>query len=338
MKVAIGMLAYNEEAGIAETLNHLREQDLWCTAETSCTLHVVVNGSTDRTVEVAGDALSGFPVPTEVHDVKRAGKANAWNCFVHELTPSDVDVFLLIDADILLPQPHALRAMIEALEHHPQAVASVDEPVKVMPGAPESGSRARLSQAASDLAAAGPPKLCGQLYAARASALREIFLPEPLLVEDGFIKAMLTTDAFRSEEIHGRLVRAPGVAHTYEGETSLGAWIRHEKRILLGTLCNLILFEQSRQWREEGKEPGDELRREMEADADWFRKRIATDLGRGGRHRRLGILLSVPWRQLRHRKGMAKVKALPAVLIRTGLTLLVMIGASRDLRQHRLDW
>jgi glycosyltransferase involved in cell wall biosynthesis len=191
MNICLGVLAHNEKSGIKATLDDVLKQDLWSLNDHRFHLLVIVNGSTDETATIAKEKLKNSNIIAEVVEVERPGKANAWNRLVHELAAVDTDLFFLADADIRLPQPEALRVMLETLEAHPQAVAVVDVPVKDLAGKDKKGAVARLSLSASDLASAGPPKLCGQLYAARAEAMRKIFLPEPMLVEDGFIKAML---------------------------------------------------------------------------------------------------------------------------------------------------
>lgn len=337
MNICLGMMAHNEERGIGDTLADVRRQDLWQMLDGEASLVVVVNGSTDRTAERARAALDGFAVPHRVVVLEQAGKANAWNQFVHSLAPAASELLILADADIRLPQPDTLRALVEALAAQPEVVAAVDHPVKDLVGGKGSRVRDRLSLSASVLAAAGPPKLCGQLYAARAGALRAIFLPEPMLVEDGFIKAMLVTDGFTRPENESRLVRAAGAYHVFEAETSLDSVYRHEKRILIGTLCNILLFEKARSLAGEGIAVGDWMRRQTGSDPDWFR-RLIREHGRRVPWRRIGIMLPVPWRQLRQCRGAAAWKALPGALARTLLNLAVAAGAAGDLRRGHLRW
>lgn len=338
MKIRLGILAYNEEASIGRTLDGLSSQDLWNNPQHECGLLIIVNGTTDRTVEIAETHLKEFPVPGEVKDIPEPGKENAWNKLIHEYCPDDTEILILADADIVLDQPHALRTLVEALENHPEAVASVDEPIKSDTGLQPGGAKARLSQSASALATAGPPKLCGQLYAARMSALQKIFLPEPMLVEDGFIKAMFCTNAFTEPDTPDRLVRAEGIVHFYEAETGLKGWIKHEKRILLGTLCNILLFEKAESLVQKGEAVGQAFEAETATNPSWFRDLIQKRLGPQAPNRRLGILLPVPWRQMKHLPFKKRLKSLPAACIRTALNLLVMREAAKDLKQNKLAW
>ncbi len=337
MKICLGVLAHNEETNIAATLGDLIKQDLWRCPEHHPGLLVVVNGSTDRTADLARQILSGSGISHEVVELTVAGKANAWNRFVHELSPADADVLILADADIRLPQSDALRRLVQALTEHPEAFAAVDQPVKDIALHTDQGLRGRLSVAASALANSGPISLCGQLYAARATPLRRIFLPEPMLVEDGFIRAMLLTEGFSKPEDIGRLVRAEGVYHIFEAEMRATTVFRHEKRILIGTVSNLLLFDQARALAGDGVAVGDWLRARTQEDPDWFRKLIRERLGNWGGPR-IGVMIPVPLGQLRQMRGAAFWRAVPGAAARVALNLVVAAGAAIDLRLGRLRW
>jgi len=337
MKICIGILAYNEERGIAATLADLLEQDLWGMPGMETRLHVVVNGSRDQTAAVARQALAASPSAAccEVHDLEQAGKANAWNRFVHAFSPADTDIFLLADADIRLPQIQALRSMVETLLAHAEAAACVDEPRKDFERVRMHPLMRRLSAAASAAALRGPPKLCGQLYAARAEALRRIFLPEPLLVEDGFIKAMLVTDGFSGPEQSGRLVRAPGIHHLYEPERSRKAVFLHEKRILIGSLCNFRLFDLVRPVAGRGEPVGAWLRARTEQNPEWFRTFLQEQFQKGSPHvRQVWTMVFAPLRSLKH----GGLTSLPIALIRVAASIPVGLAARRDLKSGTLTW
>ena len=337
MNVCLGVLAHNEEDRIGATLGDLINQDLWTQAGVNASIWVVVNGSSDRTAQRAREALVRAPCHSQVVELEIAGKANAWNQFVHQFSPPEAEALVLVDADIRIPQHDALSRMLLALQEAPLSLAAVDQPVKDLALRGDKGLASRLSVSASELAASGPPKLCGQLYLARAQALRAIFLPEPMLVEDGFIKAMLVTEGFSQPEDIRRLVRADGVYHVYEAETRMSALFRHEKRILIGTLTNLLLFDLARDLARQGIQVGEWYRAKSASDPQWFRRLIRERLGRWGGSR-IGIMVPVPFRQLLQCKGMVFWRALPGALARFLLNLGVAIGAAMDLRGGRLQW
>jgi len=337
MKVCLGILAHNEEDRIGTTLGDLIKQDLWTQPGIEAILWVVVNGARDRTLQRAQEALAQAACEHHVVELEIASKANAWNHFVHQLSSPEAEVLVLLDADIRIPQRDALSRMLSALQETPRALAAVDQPVKDLALRGDKGIVGHLSLSASELAASGPPKLCGQLYLARAPALRAIYLPEPMLVEDGFIKAMLVTEGFSQPEDLGRLVRAEGVYHLYEAVTQLGPLFRHEKRILIGTLANLLLFEQAYTLALQGLRVGDWLRAQSASNPDWFRQLIRDQLGRWG-GARIGIMIPVPLRQLRECRGAVFWRALPGAMARLVLNSVVALGAAVDLRRGRLRW
>jgi hypothetical protein len=338
MKGCLGILAHNEEGRISRTVEDVLQQSIWTQPNFDAEIIVIVNGSSDATAREVRDALSTTPIPHQVIELERPGKANAWNQLIHEFAHMETDIFILADADIRLPDPDTLKKLVDELTAHPHAVAAVDLPVKDLSLQSRKGLGTRMSLSASELAHAGPPKLCGQLYAARASALRGIFLPEPLLVEDGWIKAMLTTCNFSKPENSTLLVRPAGTYHLYEAETKLSSIYRHEKRIFIGTLCNFLLFEKAKALVAAGQSPGQALQQESFENPDWFRDLIQEKLGKRLSRKDLQHLVCTPLRQLRSLNTSSALKKLPAALVRTTFNFGVAVGAVHDLKKGKIRW
>lgn len=342
--ISIGIMAHNEERVIAATLEDLLGQDIFSGQDQQVEILVLVNGSTDRTANIARQVLAEKAGPgcgaARVLEIARAGKANAWNEFVHGHSFADADTLICMDADIRLPQADTLTRLVSALEEHPESLAAVDEPVKSIAQNQRQRHdlRRQLSLAAAQAARAGPPKLCGQLYAARADALRRIVLPEPMLVEDGFIKAMLATDGFSRPERDDALVRAPGAFHLFEAETRLAGIFRHEKRIVMGTVCNIILFAHLRRCVAQGRDAAAVIREGMAADANWFRRLIAENMRTPQRRADLLNMVLLPLRQWQGLGPGRSATGLAAALVRTVLTVPVAWAARRDLRRNVLHW
>lgn len=341
-KVSMGILAHNEEQTLPLLLEDLVLQDLMAGNTADLEVLIVVNGSGDRTAEVAGETISRLDPDRRndfrVLEIARAGKANAWNRFVHEYSDPGADVLVCMDADIRLPEKNTISLLLQALDDNPGALAAVDEPVKSFALKKRKNIRQQLSVAASGLSASGPPKLCGQLYAARAKALKDIILPEPLLVEDGFIKAMLTTEGFSRPERHDALVRAGGAYHLFEAETRLIDIFRHEKRIIMGTVCNLILFEYLRQ---NVVSPGDTARlisRNNLEDQDWLRKLIAEKMKFSLRYKNMFNIVVLPLRQWRIAGPGPDLRGFMAAAARTLFNIPVSAAAWVDLGRDRLRW
>lgn len=337
MKSSLGILAHNEEMGIAATLADLWKQT-WLKTGADTEVLCVVNGSRDRTAEVARGFFEAHPLPgttARVIEIEKAGKANAWNEYVHHLSAADAGLLFLVDADIGLPAPDTLERLAAALQNHPAATVSVDQPVKDLALRGDAGMTARLSKAAADLAAAGPPKLCGQLYAARAEALRRIRVPEGLLVEDGFIKAMLLTDNLRIPEDLSRIVRAEGAWHVFEAEAKISTLLRHERRILIGTVMNILLFGELQKAAAHGEDIAEGIRVRNARSSDWVSREI------GGRWRDIWgatvrETVGLPLKQWR--QAGRPFRLLPGVLARAAFNALAAVSAGRELRRRRFEW
>ena len=77
-------------------------------------------------------------------------------------------------------------------------------------------------------------------YAARTDSLSDILLPNPCLVEDGFLAACLVTGLFEHEPDEELVLAAPDVFHRYEERSELtrllqpqrapGGWDGDERR------------------------------------------------------------------------------------------------------------
>lgn len=342
-KISIGMLAHNEEAVITATIDDLCAQDLLADPAAAVEIIIVVNGSTDRTAELARARLAawganpGHPCRARVEEVERAGKANAWNLLVHHYADPAAAILICLDADIRLPQTDLFSRLLRALRQQPEAVAAVDQPVKSFTVRQHLTPGERLSAAAGDQALLGPAKLCGQLYAARLPALRRITLPEPLLVEDGFIKAMLTTDGLSRPERADALVRAPGAFHLFEAETGLAQLFCHERRIILGTLGNIILFHYLRRLRIHcGEEPGEAVRRLRAADPDWLVNLLRRQAWSARRLGDIGEMTALPLRQWW--RGQRTPFGLVAALARSLLSLVAGLSAWWQLGRGVLRW
>src|SRR5438067_6657911 len=113
--LAIAVLAHNEERRIGACLASLAE------APAEAAVHVVVNGSTDRTAALARAAAQGRR-RWFVHVYPEGGKARSWNRFLfRELAAfSPVHVFVDGDAEVA---PGSVEALVAALAGDPNANA-----------------------------------------------------------------------------------------------------------------------------------------------------------------------------------------------------------------------
>ncbi|HMO69191.1 MAG TPA: glycosyltransferase family A protein, partial [Novosphingobium sp.] len=159
-------------------------------------VHVVVNGSTDRTAQIART----FPVT--VHDWAQGGKARSWNRFVLDTPGIEGEAFVFVDGDAEVV-PGSIEALARTLADHPQANAAS--------GLAANGSRAEAYRREL-IASRG---LFGDLYALsgsfvarlRASGIR---LPEDPIGDDSLVGALAKTGlADESDWRDDRIVPCP---------------------------------------------------------------------------------------------------------------------------------
>ncbi|MDB5658713.1 MAG: hypothetical protein JWS10_1328 [Cypionkella sp.] len=235
MRVDIGVFAHNEAAGIAAMVARLLAQDILQDAAISARVVVLANGCVDDTASRA--QRPGI----EVVDMAEGGKSRTWNRFVHDLSRSDADVLVFVDADIEFCDAGALRRLVQAMAGH-WVINS--QPIKDIVARPHN-----LSGTDKIIAAAGGglddwrSAICGQLYAMPAGKARLFHLPIGLPVEDGFLRAMVLTDALTGPEDFTRIGGAEDVSHIYTSERSIAALIRHQTRIVIGSAINLAAYQ-----------------------------------------------------------------------------------------------
>lgn len=168
--VTIAVLAHNEQRRIAACLASL---------PAGIDTHVIVNGSRDRTAEIA----RGFPAT--VHDWPEGGKARSWNRFVFETIESFSPVHIFVDGDAVVA-PGSIEALAAVLEvRHVNAASAL----------PLNGRRAARYQAEMRR----QHGLFGDLYALKGDFLARmkaagIRLPDDLIGDDGLIAALAKTD------------------------------------------------------------------------------------------------------------------------------------------------
>jgi glycosyltransferase involved in cell wall biosynthesis len=176
--VCIAVLAHNEERRIGACLASLP-------GHLDAAVHVIVNGSSDRTAQIAREAAAGRPGMV-VHEHAEGGKARSWNRFLFETLAAFSPVHVFVDGDAVVA-PGSIAALAQALAAHPEANAAS--------GMPLNGRNAAAYRAAL-LAEHG---LFGDLYALRGSFLarmkgRGLRLPLDLVGDDSLVGALAKTD------------------------------------------------------------------------------------------------------------------------------------------------
>lgn len=162
------IFAHNEARRIGRCIDSVLAQ----TRQSAGKIHVLVNGSTDGTAGIVGRYSEAHPM-VQAHELPLADKAAAWNHYVHDIAPFDVDIHFFIDGDVYLA-PHALSALASDLDFHPAANAVSAMPVN---GRDRAGWSQRMISYG---------RLAGGLYAVRGSWL-QVLRTSSTRIPDGWI-------------------------------------------------------------------------------------------------------------------------------------------------------
>jgi glycosyltransferase involved in cell wall biosynthesis len=209
--IVIIVMAHNEERRIGHCLASLP------VAQAGVSVHVVVNGSTDRTADIARQ----FPVT--VHDWPAGGKARSWNRIVLDTPGIAGKAFVFVDGDAEV-LPGSVPALVEALRANPGANAAA--------GLPANGRKAEAYRAET-IASHG---MFGDLYALagdfverlRTSGLR---LPEDLIGDDSLIGAIAKTNLANEDDWQDtRIVPCPGAGFLCEPTALSPSSVRNQYR------------------------------------------------------------------------------------------------------------
>lgn len=244
IKVDIGVFAHNEADGITRTLQGLMRQEV---AGLDVRVLVLANGCTDDTAELARRfSQTGNPSPTgpsvEVAELAQGGKSRTWNRYVHELSRSDADVLVFMDADIDIPESDSLLRLIRGLTSNPALHAFNSHPIKDIVYRPENlGLLDKAIAMGSETLNDWKTAICGSLYAMPSARARMLHMPIGLAVEDGFLRAMILTDAMTIDEDFSR-IDGGDVFHVFSSERSILALIKHQTRIVIGSAVNTAAF------------------------------------------------------------------------------------------------
>jgi glycosyltransferase involved in cell wall biosynthesis len=340
--ISVGVLAYDEAPRIGPMLESLVRQTIF---DEGCPYRVEVvvvpNGCSDDTAEVAARTLAtavsarSSDLRWRVVSLEEAGKAFAWNRFVHELSDPASDYLVLADGDIVLGAEDSLECMVQALEERPGAAVAVDRPVKDVALAAHASLKGRLSSAVSRLSGDSDdrPWICGQLYCGRAQVLRSFELPRGLTAEDGFLYTMVTTDGLRSPPDPQRVVRAVGAWHVFDAYTDPRQLFRHEQWLVRSHVVNDVLFEHLRSVGPAGHDPGAWLAEANRSDPGWMADVLTAALPTRARRLPPSYLFTRRFEALGRRPLRTAVVLAPVAAAATMIDLAVSVTANRQLRR-----
>jgi Glycosyl transferase family 2 len=215
---SVGIMAYNEEANIADAIGAILGQEL--SAGHIAELIVVASGCEDRTVPIVSDIVSRDPRVRLIEQESREGKASAINLFIAAATSP---VLLMVSADVLVED-----GTIDALLRHfedPRVGMVGGHPIPVNPETTFLGHAVHLQWRLHDRIARESPKL-GEIVAFRNVVPS---IPTDTAVDEISIQALVT-------QLGYRLVYEPQAIVYNRGPTTVRDFLRQRRRIHAGHL------------------------------------------------------------------------------------------------------
>jgi poly-beta-1,6-N-acetyl-D-glucosamine synthase len=215
---SVGIMAYNEEANIAEAIGTILDQQLTCGVIAE--LIVVASGCEDATAAIVAGIAGRDPRVHLIEQERREGKASAINLFIGAARSP---ILLMVSADVLVN-----AGSIDALLRHfrDPAVGMVGgHPIPVNSETTFLGHAVHLQWRLHDRIARQAPKL-GEIVAFRNVVPG---IPVDTAVDEISIQALVT-------QLGYRLVYEPQAVVYNRGPTTVGDFLRQRRRIYAGHL------------------------------------------------------------------------------------------------------
>ena len=218
LQCSVGVMAYNEEANIAQALGSILRQDP--AGERIAEVIVVASGCEDRTVEIVAGIADREPRVRVIEQARREGKASAVNLFIGAATSP---VLVLVSADVRV----ADGAFDLLLGHFADPGVGMvgGRPIPVNGTGTFLGHAVHVQWQLHDRIARQSPKL-GEMVAFRNVVPS---IPLDTAVDELSIQALVT-------QLGYRLVYEPRAAVYNRGPTTVADFLRQRRRIYAGHL------------------------------------------------------------------------------------------------------
>jgi biofilm PGA synthesis N-glycosyltransferase PgaC len=218
LECSAGVMAYNEEANIANALDSILEQKL--TTGRVAELIVVASGCEDRTAEIVAGIAERDPRVRLIEQQRRLGKASAINLF---LTAARSPLLVMVSADVLLAEG-TLDALLRHFED-PGVGMVGGHPTPVNNEGTFLGHAVHLQWRLHDRIARRSPKL-GEIVAFRNLVPS---IPFDTAVDEISIQALIS-------QLGYRLIYEPEALVYNRGPTTVSDFLRQRRRIYAGHL------------------------------------------------------------------------------------------------------
>jgi biofilm PGA synthesis N-glycosyltransferase PgaC len=218
LECSVGIMAYNEEANIAQALGSVLRQEL--TGKRIKELIVVASGCEDQTVPIVADIAIREPRVRLIEQVRREGKASAINLFIGA---AKCPVLIMVSADVMV-EDGAFDVLLRHFEDPAVGMAG-GHPVPVNGSGTFLGHAVHTQWRLHDRIARESPKL-GELVAFRNVVPS---IPLDTAVDELSIQALIT-------QLGYRLVYEPGATVYNRGPSTVEDFLRQRRRIYAGHL------------------------------------------------------------------------------------------------------
>jgi biofilm PGA synthesis N-glycosyltransferase PgaC len=218
LECSVGIMAYNEEANIADAIHTIFGQEL--TSSRIAELIVVASGCEDQTTEIVAGIARSEPRVRLIEQARREGKASAINVFIEAARSP---ILLMVSADVLL-KSGTLDALLA--HFHNSSVGMVGgHPIPVNAESSVVGHAVHLQWRLHDRLARETPKL-GEIVAFRNLVPS---IPHDTAVDEISIQALITQLGYQP-------VYEPRAIVYNRGPATVREFLRQRRRIYAGHL------------------------------------------------------------------------------------------------------
>ena len=345
--LSIGIMAGNEEDSIQTTLESLFRQTVFerlTVRHQQCEVVVVIPACTDRTIALTRSVFDrmerehewsdGFTL--RLIDLPDAGKANAWNRFVHEFSAVEARFICTMEPNIVFHHRDTIYNLMSTLERRPHVPASTGRQCSDLMFKERRTWSERLSLATSAMTGAEARRICRQLFCVRTNVARNLVIPRDLETsEDGFIKEIICTDFLTRDGSTTRIAVAPEAAHIFEANVTAQQVLEAQTRQMLGQAAVHVAIEylKTLPWNDRVN-LAETIRRLESRDPDWLKRLIAEHL----RAQRFSWqlvpgMVKTRFRRLWRLSPWQRVTHFPAACAAVAVTFVASASARRSLQK-----
>ncbi len=347
MKIAIGIMLWNEEGTIGMTIDSIFEQTLlkdYKSGIESVEIVALANGCTDQSIPNARDAFArnlekcNLPyVEARVEELPK-GRSPAWNWFVHERTSRDITYILFMDADIIINNDNAMWSMIDGLENSPYHPVAGALGIKDIDLRDRKTLLQRLTSSMTKMEHdARHFYMCGGLYCGRGSFFRQMEFPKGFVCgDDGFIATMAITNFMTTDYQFDRILHPVDATFVFEAYSTIPHLFKqHRRRLVGGTVGKFIKDHVQSKQTNRLPDAGTIIRTECQQNPLWLEEYCRLRLAKAG-----FWVVPPSWvfyglTQLRRLDWRKKIRRFPLVLVAAMWKLPVALSANRMFRSGR---